>query len=202
MLLTPLVMSLNSYIYRWLSQRIWFARFLTKDNAEDWRSGALELTRHAVICGYGSVGAQLASVLDRQKFPYMVIDLDPTVIKGLRARGIPCVYGDASNPEILAHVGLDKARVLICTIPDYKAEELTARNAKNINPKLDIVARVQRDKDIELLKDIGVTELVLPFFEGGLEMIRHTLHRFGMSTTEIQYILNQLRQGQAEKKKE
>jgi CPA2 family monovalent cation:H+ antiporter-2 len=71
-----------------------------------------------------------------------------------------------------------------------------------MNSKLDIVARVQRDKDIELLKDIGVTELVLPFFEGGLEMIRHTLHRFGMSATEIQYVLNNLRQGQAEKKKD
>jgi monovalent cation:H+ antiporter-2, CPA2 family len=46
---------------------------------------------------------------------------------------------------------------------------------------------------------VGVTELVLPFFEGSLEMIRHTLHRFGMSGTEIQYILNKLRQDQAEK---
>jgi CPA2 family monovalent cation:H+ antiporter-2 len=202
MLLTPFVMSANSFLYRWLSQRTWFARFMTKDNENAWRSGAPELARHAVICGYGSVGSRLAAVLDKQKFAYLVIDLDPTVIKNLRANGIPCIYGDASNPEILAHAGLDKARVLICTIPDYKAEELTARNAKIINPKLDIVARVQRDSDVDLLKGVGVTELVLPYFEGSLEMIRHTLHRFGMSSTDIQYIVNNLRQGRAETKKE
>jgi CPA2 family monovalent cation:H+ antiporter-2 len=113
----------------------------------------------------------------------------------LRRRAIPCIYGDASNAEILAHAGLDRARVLISTIPDYVATEMTARNARNINQKLDIVARVHRDIDVELLKGLGVTELVLPFFEGSLEMIRHTLHRFGMSSTEIQYILNNLREG-------
>ena len=82
------------------------------------------------------------------------------------------------------------------------AEELTARNALKINPKLDIVARVHREGDVELLKGLGVTELVLPYFEGSLEMIRHTLHRFGMSSTEIQYILNSLRQRQTGEKKE
>ena len=106
------------------------------------------------------------------------------------------------DSSILAHASLDRARVLVCTIPDYVAEELTARNALNINPKLDIVARVHRDQDAELLKGIGVTELVLPFFEGSLEMIRHTLHRFGMSSTDIQYVLNTLRQSKAEQPEE
>jgi len=202
MLLTPFAMTFNSFLYRWLSQKRWFARHLTGGNEDAWHSGAPELARHAVICGYGAIGGRLAAVLEKQKFSYLVIELDPTVISNLRKRGVPCIYGDASNPEILAHAGLDKARVLVCTIPDYVAEELTARNALKINPKLDIVARVHRDADGELLKGIGVTELVLPFFEGSLEMIRHTLHRFGMSSTEIQYILNNLRKGQTEGKKE
>jgi len=196
MLLTPFAMSLNSFIYRRLSQREWFARQLTGGADPEFHVQSLELSRHAVICGYGDIGSRVAGVLEKQKFSYLVIELDPTIISKLRAQGIPCIYGDASNPEILAHASLDKARVLICTIPDYVAEELTARNALRVNPKLDIVARVHRDSDVELLKGVGVTEIVLPFFEGSLEMIRHTLHRFGMSSTEIQYILNNLRQGQ------
>jgi CPA2 family monovalent cation:H+ antiporter-2 len=202
MLLTPFAMSFNSFLYRWLSQKQWFARYMTADSEDFWSSGAPELARHAVICGYGAIGGRVAAVLEKHKFPYLVIELDPNLVSQARARGIPCIYGDASNPEILAHAGLDKARVLICTIPDYVATELTARNALKINPKLDIVARVHRDADGELLRNVGVTELVLPFFEGSLEMIRHTLHRFGMSSTEIQYILNNLRKGQTEGKKE
>jgi monovalent cation:H+ antiporter-2, CPA2 family len=200
MLLTPFIMNLNSFLYRWLSQQRWFARQLTSRVDPGSYVQKLELSRHAVICGYGAIGRRVAEVLEKQKFTYLVIDLDPTVVSNLRNRGIPVIYGDASNPEILAHASLDKARVLLCTIPDYVAEELTARNALKINPKLDIVARVHRDSDVELLKGIGVTEIVLPFFEGSLEMIRHTLHRFGMGSTDIQYILNNLRQSQVEKK--
>jgi len=199
MLLTPFALSLNSFIYRWLSQKAWFARQLTRRADPDLRIQELELSRHAVICGYGAVGKRIAEVLEKQKFSYLVIELDPILISKLRAQGIPCIYGDASNPEILAHTSLERARVLICTIPDYVAEELTARNALRINPRLDIVARVQRDSDVELLKGVGVNEIVLPFFEGSLEMIRHTLHRFGMNNTEIQYILNNLRERQTEK---
>ena len=72
--------------------------------------------------------------------------------------------------------------------------ELTVRNALKINPKLDIVARVHRDADSELLKGIGVTELVRPEFEASLEITRHTLHRFGLTTLETQHILNSLRE--------
>ncbi|OGO42987.1 MAG: sodium:proton exchanger, partial [Chloroflexi bacterium RBG_16_60_22] len=138
LLVTPFAMSFNSFLYRWLSQRAWFARQLSAGADPAWHVGSLELSRHAVICGYGDIGARVAAVLEKQKFSYLVIELDPTVIAQLRARGVPCIYGDASNPEILTHASLDRARVLICTIPDYVAEELTARNALRINPKLDI----------------------------------------------------------------
>ena len=199
-LLTPFVMSLNSYLYRRLSQTKLFARQLISRTDPGLNINELSLSRHAVICGYGRVGRRIAEIMEKQKFSYLVIELDPTIISELNARGIPCIYGDASNPEILSHTYLDKARVLVCTIPDYMATELTARNAFKLNPRIDIVARVHRDSDVESLKGLGVTELVLPLFEGSLEMIRHTLHRFGMNNTEIQYILNNMRREQMGKK--
>jgi CPA2 family monovalent cation:H+ antiporter-2 len=195
MLLTPFLMSLNTVVYRRLSQSRWWAERLAGRPDPGQPAVAEGLSRHAVICGYGDIGSRVAAVLDRQKFPYIVIDLDPSVISELRARGVPCIYGDASSPEILSRAQLDKARILVCAIPDYVAVELTARNALRINPKLDIIARVHRDDDIELMRGIGVAETVQPFFEGSLEVIRHTLHRFGMSSTDIQYIITALREG-------
>ena len=40
---------------------------------------------------------------------------------------------------------------------------------------------------------VGIAEMVRPELEAGLEIIRHTLHRFGLTTQEIQYIVNALR---------
>ena len=195
LLMTPFAMIFSSFLYRWLSQRQWFAQHLARRTDPEWQGAALEMSRHAVICGYGRIGSRLAAVLDRQKFSYLVIDLDPQVISRLRARGVPCIYGDASNSEILAHAYLDKARVLICTFPDLISVDLIVRNALKINPRLDIVAVVGRDADAELLKGLGVSEVVQPRFEGSLEVIRHSLHRFGLTGTEIQYVLVGLREG-------
>ena len=63
-----------------------------------------------------------------------------------------------------------------------------------INPKLDVVARVHIDSEAERLQALGVAELVRPEFEAGLEIVRHTLHRFGLSSPEIQFIVNTLRE--------
>jgi len=195
MLLTPFALSFASFLYRRLSQREGFNRLVARRPDPGGLSPRRELSGHAVICGHGRVGSSLARVLERRNLSYLVIDLDHQVISALRAREIPCIYGDAGNPEILSHAQLDKARVLICTFPDFISVELATRNALSINPKLDIVARVYRDVDAELLKGIGASEIVRPEFEAGLEITRHTLHRFGVSGTEVQIILNGLRGG-------
>lgn len=193
MLLTPFALGFASFLYRRLSQGGRLGKLVARRPDPGWRDKQWQLSGHAVICGYGRVGDTLARVLERRKLSYLVIDINSQVISRLHSEGVPCIYGDAGNPEILAHAQLDKARVLICTFRDFIAVELTTRNALRINPRLDIVARVPRDADVELLKGIGVSELVRPEFEASLEITRHTLHRFGVTSPEIQHILSGLR---------
>ncbi len=195
MLLTPFALSFASFLYRRLSQGRVFRQLALRRPDPALPSQQWQLSGHAVICGYGRVGSNLGRVLERRGFSYLVIDLDPQAISRLHTRGVPCIYGDAGNPEILAHAQLGKARVLVCTFADFITVELTTRNALKINPRLDIVARVHHDTDAEVLKGIGAAELIRPEFEASLEITRHTLHRFGLTGTEIQYILNSLREG-------
>ena len=195
MALTPFALNSATGLYRWLGQSRRLGRLMASRSEEEWSVDKWHLSGHAVICGHGRVGSTLSRILIRRNLSYLVIDIDPQVISGLRSQGVPCIYGDASNPEILARAGLKKARLLVGTFPSSIDTELTVRNARKINPRLDIVARVHRDSDAELLKGIGVSELVRPEFEASLEITRHTLHRFGLTTLEIQRILNGLRRG-------
>jgi len=195
MLITPFALSFASLLYRRLSQVGVFSRLIVGRPGLEWQSERRQLSGHAVICGHGRIGSILTKVLDRRKLSYLVIDLDPQVVSGLYSRGVPSIYGDAGNPEILAHAQLERARVLICTFADFIATELTVRNALRINPRLDVVARVHRDTDADSLKGMGASELVRPEFEASLEMTRHTLHRFGLTGVEIQHIVSGLREG-------
>ena len=193
-LLTPFGLILASALYYRLSQGVRFSRlFASRLDLGSPSEEKKELSSHVVICGCGRVGRNLGRVLERRNLSRLVIDIDPRVIESLRARGVPAVYGDASNPHILAQARLEKARVMVVTFADPMATELALKNALRINPKLYVVARVHGDEEAEVLRDMGVAELVRPDFEAGLEIIRHTLHRFGLTTHEIQYIVNTLR---------
>lgn len=153
-LVSPLVLSFGSWFYTRLSQTKLLYKVMARRIDPDFATEKLELSRHAVICGFGRTGKRLAQVLERQKFPYLVIDLDPVIINQLRAKGVPCIYGDASNPVILSHASLARSRILVCAIPDYVAVELVIKNALAINPKMDIIARVHRDEDAEDRKSV------------------------------------------------
>jgi len=194
MLLTPFGMGLASGLYHKMIQRERFAWLFTSRADPGESDERKRLSGHVVICGYGQVARNLGNVLERRNFPYLVIDIDPRSIDAVRTKGVPCIYGDAANPEILSRAELDKARVMVVTFPDPIAAKLAVVNARRINPRLNIVARVHRDEDMVVLRELGVSEMVRPELEAGLEIIRHTLHRFGLTTQEIQYVVNALRE--------
>jgi monovalent cation:H+ antiporter-2, CPA2 family len=194
MLLTPFGMGVVSGIYHRLIQRERVAGLLTARADPAAPEMRKQLSGHVVICGYGRTAQNLGQVLERRKFPYLVIDIDPRSLESLRGKGISCIYGDAANPDILAQAQLERARVMVVTFPDPIATRLAVANARTINPRLDVVARVHREEDSEVLRELGAAEMVRPEVEAGLEIIRHTLHRFGLTTQEIQYIVNMLRE--------
>ena len=48
----------------------------------------------------------------------------------LQAPGVPVLFGDAANSEILDHAGLDRARALVVTLPDEAAASLVVAGAR------------------------------------------------------------------------
>jgi CPA2 family monovalent cation:H+ antiporter-2 len=143
------------------------------------------LRHHVVICGYGDAGRELAQAVLRRGFRCLVVDLNPYVIRDLRRRQVPCVYGDASRPEVLQQCGLENAQVLAITVPELAAAQLTVVNARAINPHLDIIARGRGPESHAVLKEVGAAEVIHPEFEGGLEFVRHTLRSYGVDSTQI-----------------
>jgi CPA2 family monovalent cation:H+ antiporter-2 len=143
------------------------------------------LRRHVVICGYGDAGRELAQAVLRRGFRCLVVDLNPYIIRDLRRRGVPCVYGDASQREVLEQCHLETAQVLAVTVPELVAAQLAVANARSINPGLDIIARGRGPDSHAILKEAGAIEVVHPEFEGGLEFVRHGLRSYGVDSIQI-----------------
>ena len=77
----------------------------------------------------------------------LVIDFNPTVMRELRRRGITCVYGDIAHADTLHHAGIEKAELILCSIPDDILRGTNnmrlLRNARATCPKAKVMLTTQ-----------------------------------------------------------
>ncbi|CAA9570695.1 MAG: Inner membrane protein YbaL, KefB/KefC family [uncultured Thermomicrobiales bacterium] len=141
-------------------------------------------TGHAVICGYGRVGQVIGAALRRRGLAFVVLDEDRYLVRRARAQGLPALLGNAASPVLLERANLGAACTLVIALPDPLAARQIVEYARHHHPDLDIVARTHSWEERAALTGRGVTEAVMGELELALEMMRHTLGRFGLSDLE------------------
>ncbi|HSR20031.1 MAG TPA: cation:proton antiporter, partial [Anaerolineales bacterium] len=82
------------------------------------------LRDHVVIVGYGRVGHHIVNLLGEVQIPHLVVEQDAEKVDELSRRGIPTLFGDAANSEVLTHANLKEARAFIVSGPDEDASAL------------------------------------------------------------------------------
>jgi CPA2 family monovalent cation:H+ antiporter-2 len=192
MILTPLSLSLTSWLYPKLA-RVPAGLKVEEEASALPVPASSEAEKPVVIAGYGRVGQNITQGLQDAEIPYTIIEIDPEIISRLRYEGIACIYGDASNTHVLERLNLKKVKALVITFPDPLAVMTTAQAALRINPKLKIVARVHRAIDAKLLRKLGVRELISPEYEASLEFLQRVLSVSGWRKADIRRTLVKLR---------
>lgn len=184
-ILNPLMFRMVNPVENWLKQNnaLW-ARINRHGPAAPVSSEHFK--DHVVVVGYGRVGHHIVDVLGYLKIPRLVIDGEATRIAELDKMGVPTLYGDAANSEILKHAGLRHARALVVTVPDEATAEVVVASAREITPKLPIVARAGTQGGVTRLAELGAQDVIHPELEGGLEIVRHTLLRLGLPPLQVQ----------------
>ncbi len=185
-LISPLLHSVSSPFASTLDR--WFPNASTEPD-EIPAAVLAELRGHAVICGYGRVGQVVGDALRRRGFPIFVIESNPRLVRRLKKEGILVVLGSADNKVLLEMAGLERARVLVVAVPDATIARAVVEYARANVPRLDIVVRTHSVDERDRLEDAGANEAIIGEIELALEMTRHTMHRFGVSTLETQAII-------------
>jgi CPA2 family monovalent cation:H+ antiporter-2 len=103
------------------------------------------------------------------------------------------IYGDAASTEVLHAAGVAQARLVLIAVGSAYDVESIARLVRQLAPQVPMVARATHIKQIPVLQELQITEIVQPEFEAGLEMMRQTLLHFGVSMTEITQLSDDVR---------
>ncbi|ADJ63470.1 Kef family K(+) transporter [Herbaspirillum seropedicae] len=135
----------------------------------------VELQDHVVLVGFGRVGRGIGEQLRAQGKPFVVIEAQLENLEALRAAGVPALYGNAAQSELLQAAAIDRARWLLVAIPEVFEAGQVIENALELNPGLQVVARAHSDAEIEHLEKHGAQRVIM----GEREIARGMLELVG-----------------------
>jgi monovalent cation:H+ antiporter-2, CPA2 family len=141
---------------------------------------------HVVVIGCGRVGQYLVNVLGHLGIPRLVVEQDIGRVTELERQGVPTLYGDAANSDILSHVHLKQARMVVVTLPDEAAAAIVVATTRAEAAHVPIIARAATQEGVVRLRNLGAQDVIYPELEGGMEMMQETLTHLGYSESKVE----------------
>lgn len=148
--------------------------------------GETDLRGHVVIVGYGLNGRNLSRVLRRVEVPYLVLELNAEAVREAQEQDERIVYGDATRPEVLHHVKIEHARVIVLAISDPVATRHTVSLARQINPDIYVIVRSRYMAEVPDLFSLGADEVIPEEFETSIEIFSRVLREYGIARSVIE----------------
>jgi CPA2 family monovalent cation:H+ antiporter-2 len=146
-----------------------------------------------VIVGYGRVGELVGHALSQMDVPYLVIEADLGRVRRLVAGGLAAVWGDAGQSEVLERANIPTARAVVIAVPDESTALIATAASRERNPAIPILVRARSGGEIASFRSLGANEVVVPEYEGGLEMMRQTLVALGHDPEETLHLSHAVR---------
>jgi Kef-type K+ transport system membrane component KefB len=98
-----------------------------------------------------------------------IVDFNVALHPSIRALGAHVVYGDISNEEALLHAKIDRARIVLCSIPDNLLRGIDTaalvKLVRHVNPGATIIANAIHISDWQKLREAGADIVYLPHLE-------------------------------------
>ncbi|MBJ7259794.1 MAG: cation:proton antiporter [Chthoniobacterales bacterium] len=174
MALIPVLIRFARPLGQWLEVRYPDVLRLRR-RIENQPRGSVDLSDHAIVCGYGPVGQALVQALSSQGVMSLVIDLNAATIHELQSKGQPALFADAAQREVWSLCGVDRARLVAFTFPATPAVETALGYVREKNPAIAVMARTKFRREAKRLAEIGADIVVLDEEESGRALIKRAL---------------------------
>jgi len=129
------------------------------------------LRGHTIVAGYGRVGALVCDGLSSLERPFVVIEQDHDRSADMLARDFPHLIGDATEEAILREAGIERASVLVTSMPNDAANVFITLTARELCPQLVIIARAEQPSTQKKLKQAGANHVIMPAVIGAHRIV-------------------------------
>lgn len=126
-----------------------------------------DLYNHTILFGSDRIGFEVAETLKKLERKFLVVDYNPGIIKKLRNKKISCIFGDATDSEIIDRINIDKAKMIISTIPNFEVNIMLLKKTKLIGKHPIIYLTATNLGEAIKLYKAGADYVIFPEMLGG-----------------------------------
>ena len=119
------------------------------------------------VFGYHRIGWKVVQALLDKKIRFAVVDFDPKAVSRLKHRGIDGYFGDAADVEFLSTLPLEKAKLIVSTLPESDDQVTLIKHVRSASDKPKIMANLYENKYLEDLYEAGADYVMMPHLLGG-----------------------------------
>jgi Kef-type K+ transport system membrane component KefB len=154
--------------------------FERRKGAAEPDSGPESHGRHDVILfGLGRYGLGIAAALRDSGKQILGVDFSPVAVRQARALGYDAVFGDATDPEFLAHLPLNQADWLVMAVPEHDVgvthddpRHSLLRTARDLGFQGKVAVSAQREATVEALGAAQADLVLMPYRDAAFAAAR------------------------------
>ncbi len=143
------------------------------------------LSDHTIITGFGRVGGLVAEELAAAEMPLVIIERNPDRLPEIERHGFLHLLGDATEEKVLRDAGLERAKVLVTAMPTDAETVFITLTARQMAPKVMIVARAEQPSTQKKLRQAGADHVVLPAAIGAHRIVSLLTNPSAVEFTEL-----------------
>lgn len=169
------LMNYDNWLYAKLEKHL---HFFERKDAQEHKYHAKDFP--IVMFGYKNGGQQFLKTFRGMKERFMVVDYDPEVIEELERKHIDFLYGDATDPEVLSEINLEKSKLVVSIVSDHPVNMSVVRYVRRHNKDAVVICYSDDHNEAAELYKLGASYVMLPHFIGS-EKLSMFLHLHGIN---------------------
>ncbi len=159
-----------------------FERRVAHRETDDTDSGAAPSAHDFIIFGLGRYGCRIGARLNEEGYRVLGVDFDPEALANWRRMGLEAGYGDATDPEFVAHLDLSNVKAVVSAVPRDRGALTEAdpqlallHGLRSVNYKGRVFLSAQRASEADELLKRGASVVLNPFDDAADYAVRQLI---------------------------
>lgn len=122
---------------------------------------SIKLKNHIVIIGYGRLGYRISNLVQQQGLNFVAIEGDIKTVKDARKKGLPVIFGNAAQKDILESVNIKDASAVIISLGNSQKLYHICQVVNDLTHNTKTIVKVDRFEDKEALADLNLSHVII-----------------------------------------